>query len=269
MQILSLVLALAQAQGQAQGGQKAPIEFPQRSEEMEYVRTETGFVVPAMKFEADATLSHLAFDNFRDRDFDVEIRTLMLEAAFGIADWAQAEVKLPYLWIDPDPGSKESGIGDIVLEGKASLREGGASPIGVVPIDLAAGFRITLPTGDEDEGLGRENETFGLFAAASYPFLAWLSAHGEVWTEWQDDFRPIHGLNAAAEFTPWMRELSLVGALNFVREGGEPVAASLVPGAEYRFGKEGPQMSVGLGIPIGLTSRAADIGVLANFQIRF
>jgi hypothetical protein len=235
---------------------------------MEYVRTETGFVVPAMKFEADATLSQLAFDDFRDRNFDVDIRSLTFEAAFGIADWAQAELKVPYLWVDPDPGSKESGIGDLVIEGKATLREG-VSPIGVVPIDLAAGFRLTLPTGDEDEGLGRENESFGLFAAASYPFLQWLAGHGEIWTEWQQDFKPIHGMNVAAEFTPWMRELSLTGALNFVREGGDSVAASLVPGAEYRFATPHPQMSVGLGIPIGLTSRAADIGFIANFQIRF
>src|SRR5262245_51141012 len=116
--VLPLVLALVQAQG----AQRGPVEFPHRSEEMEYVRTETGFTLPRMAFEADVTLSHQAFDDFRNRNFDLEVRTFTAEAAFGITDWVQGEVKVPFLWIDPDPGRKESGISDIVLEGKMSFR---------------------------------------------------------------------------------------------------------------------------------------------------
>jgi hypothetical protein len=261
--ILALLLACAQAQAQ-----KGPAEPPHRSEEMEYVRTETGFTVPRMAFEGDATLSHLVFDDFRGNNFDLDILTFQLEGAFGITDWIQAEMKVPFLWIEPDPGDDESGIGDIVLEGKTSFRQG-LSPVGFVPIDLAGGLRVALPTGDEDEGLGREDPAFGIFAAASYPFIVWLTGHAEFWTEWQSGERPIHGVNVAAEFTPWMRELSLVGALNYSREGTEKAAVSLVPGVEYRLPTPRPQMSIGGGIPIGLTSRAADIGFIADFQIRF
>jgi hypothetical protein len=257
-----LLLALAQAQ-------KAPADFAQRSEEMEFVRTETGFTLPRMTFEADATLAFLSYDDYRGtRNFDLDVRAFTVEAAMGITDWAQGELKIPYLRIDPDPGSKESGISDLVLEGKASLRQG-SSPIGLVPIDLAAGFRIALPTGDEDEGLGREHAAFGLFAAASYPFFAWLAGHGEIWTEWQSEEKPLHGVNIAAELYPWIKELSLLAAINYSREGSESAAVAFVPGAEYRFKTPNPRMSVGLGLPIGITSRAEDFGVIADFQVRF
>ncbi len=264
--ILSIFLALLQAK--AAPAQKGPIEFPHRSEEMEFVRTETGFTVPRMMFELDATLAFLDFDDFRDRDFDLEVRSFTVEGAFGITDWVQGEIEVPFLWIDPDPGKKESGISDIVLEGKTTFRQG-VSPIGFVPIDLSGGIRIALPTGDEDEGLGREHAAFGLFAAASHPFIQWLAGHAEIWTEWQSDFRPLHGVNLAAEFTPWMKELSLVGAINYSREGGDSPAVSFVPGAEYRFGTPRPQMSAGVGLPIGITNRAPDFGFIANFQVRF
>lgn len=265
--ILWMLLGLAQAKP-AQP-QKAPVEFPHRSEEMEFVRTETGFTLPRMAFEADATLTRLSYDDFRgNRNFDVDVMAFTVEGAFGITDWVQAELKVPFLWVDPDPGSKESGIGDLLLEGKASLRKG-SSPIGFVPFDLAGGLRISLPTGDEDEGLGREHASLGMFGSASHPFNEWLAGHAEIWTEWQSDFRPLHGVNAAAEFHPWMKELSLLAALNYSREGGEKAAVAFVPGAEYRFATPQPRMSVGLGLPIGITSRAEDFGFIANFQVRF
>ncbi len=264
---LALFLALAQGARPAKPAQPAA-EFPHRSEEMEFVGTETGFTLPAMTVEGDVTLSWVTFDNYRKRSFDLEVMSLTLEAAYGITDWVQAELEIPFLWVDPDPGRSENGLSDIVLEGKASLRKG-SSPIGFVPVDLSAGARIILPTGDEDEGLGREKAALGLFGAASYPFLPWLAGHAEVWTEWQRGFRPLHGLDVAAEFTPWMKELSLLGAFNVQQEGGDSPAISLVPGAEYRFSTPRPRMSVGLGLPIGLTSRAPDYGFQANFQIRF
>lgn len=267
--VLELCLSLAQAQGAQPQAPKAPVEFPHRSEELEFVRTETGFTLPRMTFEADATLSRLSYDDYRGtRNLDLDVMAFTVEGAFGITDWVQAEMKIPFLWIDPDPGSKESGIGDIVLEGKTTFRKG-SSPIGFVPLDLAGGLRIALPTGDEDEGLGREHAAFGFFASASYPFIQWLAGHAEFWTEWQSGERPQHGINVAAEFTPWMKELSLLAALNYSREGTEKAAVAFVPGAEYRFATPKPQMSVGLGLPIGITSRAADFGFIADFQIRF
>ncbi len=264
-----LVLLLASQAQPEKAGAPAARAFPHRSEELEVVRTETGFTVPKGAFELDAVLSILSFEDFRgNKGLDLDVTAFTAEAAFGLVDGLQLEVELPFLRVDPDPGSSESGLGDVLVEGKASFLKG-ASPLGFVPVDLAGGIRVAIPTGDEDEGLGREKVAFGLFAAVSYPFTAWIAGHGEFWTEWQDGERPIHGLSVAFEFTPWMKEFSLLAALNYSRVGTEKSAVSFVPGAEFRFGKDKPGMSVGLGIPIGLTDRAEEIGVIADFQIRF
>ena len=278
--MIALVFLLAQAQAQpppqaqpqaepAQDpGQKPSPEFPHQSEELEYIRTETGFTLPRMTFEADATLTILSYEDYGGTEgLDLDFIGFSVEAAFGIVDGLQVEVELPFLWIDPSPGSQEQGIGDAVIEAKSSFRKG-VSQIGFAPFDVAGGFRVTLPSGDEDEGLGREHASFGLFASASYPLLAWLAAHGEFWTEWQEDARPLHGVNTAVEMYPWSKELSLLAAINYSREGTEKSAVSLVPGAEFRFGDKRP-MSIGAGVPLGITDRAADIGLIANFQLRF
>jgi len=262
--VLAAVLVAALSP-QAQGGMGPK----HRPEEYEFLRTETGYVLPEGVFEADATLQHLEFDEFRRIPGrpDITAQALVAELAYGITDWVTAEVEVPFRRLDFDPGSSESGIGDIGLEGKVSLKRG-PSPIGLVPdIDLAAGARVTLPTGDEDEGLGEENATFGLFVSTSHWIEKWFGLHGWVQGELQEDRRPVWRANAAAEFAPWDPAFSLFGALDFEREGSDSPAVSLIPGAQYRF--PAMPLALGAGLPLGLSSRAADWGLLLNGEFRF
>jgi len=230
-----------------------------RPEELEVVRTKTAYTLKADELQVDGVLSFIAFDDKGNRP-EFDLTSFTAEATYGITDWLTGEIEIPLLHLDPDPGDTESGIGDIALELKAAFSRN------LVPIDLAAGIRTTLTTGDEDRGLGGDNSIFMPFAAVSYPFLPWMTGHGEVYAIVEEDRRPFHGLNLAADAVPWGPDLSLLLAFNVRRQGSDAAAWSIVPGAEYRWPEK--SMAFALGLPIGLNSRAEDFGVIADFQIR-
>ncbi len=257
----TMLLILALQQGAARGVDR---EGP---EEFEILRTKTGITLPRQALDADLLFFLFSFDDVDDSGVDLEILGVQAEAAFGITEWLTAEVEIPCKKVDPDPGDSESGIGDIRLEGKFSFNRARHSPAPLVDVDLAAGARVTLPTGDEDEGLGEEHAVFGLFAAASHRFAPEFALHGEVFLDLQSEARPFHGVNAAVDFTPWGPDLSLLAALNVRREGTHDTEAELIPGVELRFAQ--PRLALGAGLPLGLTDDSPDWGLLVDAQLRF
>ncbi len=273
---LAILLMCAPQQQQpprpAQGQPAAPAAqagMPtHQPEEFEILRTKTGITLAEKTFEGDFTVAFLSWDDFHDDDFDLDVRAMTFEGTYGITDWITVEMEIPFLWVDPDPGSKESGIGDIMLEGKMSFNKARKSPAGFVPYDIAGGMRIWLPTGDEDEGTGREKAALGLFGAASHRLEPWVAVHGELYFTFASGSRPEHGINLAADFTPWMPELSLLGGLNYRREGMERTELSLILGGEYRWLQPLKGMSAGAGLLLGLTDDSPDWGLFLDFQLR-
>jgi hypothetical protein len=226
-----------------------------RPEELEVVRRKTAYTLPADVAEVDVVFFSGALE--LDDDEELDIARLSGEIAFGITDWLTGEVEVPFLAVDPDPGDRESGLGDVVLELK-----GAVSP-DLVPFPLALGLRATLTTGDEDRGLGGNNSAFIPFAAAAWTFDG-MTLHAEIFARAEEDRRTVYGANVAVDVVPWGPEVSLLAGLNLQREVGESVQASLVPAAEYRWGERG--FRFGAGIPIGLTDEGEDWGILLNFQ---
>ncbi len=262
--LLATLAAAVPATAQDKPPEAGP-QPPHRSETIDCVRTRTGYLVGTMRFEGDAIYSHSEFDNFRRSGFDLSANSLSFAMAFGITDWLMAKAIVPFRFHDYDPGGQENGIGDITLDGKLSVKKG-ASPIGFVPLDLAFGMAVTLPTGDEDEGLGEEEATVQPYVAASHWFLSWIGLHGSAYFEFQSGEKPYHGMAAAAELVPWARELSLLASLEARQRGTDSPAFAFIPGAEYRFSE---MISAGIGFPLGLSSRAEDWGIILNAQIRF
>jgi hypothetical protein len=258
--VTCLVLALQQG--------KPPADR-HRTEEYEYMFQETGYTLPEGRFQGDLWLGRFEFDEFLDDDGpEAEFDTFVAELAFGVFDWLLVEAELPFVRVDVDPGSSESGIGDIALKAKASLRSSPKNPIGFIPDwDVAAGVRLTLPTGDEDEGLGEEELTLKPFVAASYWIERWVGIHAQLGTELQEDRRPMHMIGATGEFILWGPELSLMGGLQIEREGSEDAAILLIPGAEYRF--SGSPFALGASIPIGVNDEAPDWGFFVDAQLGF
>lgn len=227
-----------------------------RPEELEVVRLKTAYTLPADVAEVDVVFFSGALE--LDDDEELEITRISGEIAFGITDWLTGEVEVPFLAVDPDPGDRESGLGDIVLELKGAI-----SP-DLVPFPLAVGVRATLTTGDEDEGLGGDNSAFIPFAAAAWAFGG-VTLHAEIFARAEEDRRTVYGADVAADVTPWGPDLSLLAGLNLHREVGESVQASVVPAAEYRWMER--RFRFGAGIPIGLTDEGEDWGVILNFQV--
>ncbi|HYE97875.1 MAG TPA: transporter [Planctomycetota bacterium] len=258
-------LVLALQQGKPMGPDRC-----HRTEEYEYLFQETGYTLPEGRFEADLLVGRLEVEEFDEGpgDPDVTFDQFVAELAFGVFDWLMIEGELPLLRVEFDPGDSESGIGDIALEAKASLRSGPRNPIGFIPdVDVAGGVRLTLPTGDEDEGLGADDPTLEPFVAATYWIERWIGIHGRVGVQVQEDRRPFHNFNATAEFVPWGPELSLMAALSADREGSESDAVLIIPGAEYRFA--GSPFALGASIPIGVNNDAPDWGFFLNGQLGF
>lgn len=259
--IAALLLSSLQAQAQRQAKQEHPIH-----EEYEVLSTKTGYTLPAMVLDGDVILAHWGdFGDFRNSGVDVDITQLQFEGAFGITPWVTAELEIPFVWVDPDPGSSESGLGDIAIDGKASVMKD-LSPIGFVDFPLAFGTRISLPTGDDKDGTGEENATLRPYVAGGYRITPWVDVQGEVSLEWQSERRPVHRFNVAADFTPWAPDLSLLAGLNFYQFGGDTPEAMFVPGVEYRMAD--PKIWFGAGLPFGLTSDAPNWGIVLNVQIR-
>jgi hypothetical protein len=253
----------------ARAEEKAPaplIEPPHRSETIDEVRCRTGYTLPALHIEADAVYFHSELRNALSGDIDLSADTLNLSAAFGITDWLQAKAIVPIVRHDYNPGGVETGIGDITLDAKMSFTKG-ASPLGFVPlVDFCFGLAVGLPSGDEDKGLGVGDPTFQPYVAASFWFLPWLGLHGSAYMEFIEGERPFHGANAIAEFVPFSRDLSLLAGFEFRQQGFDSGAVAFLPGAEYRIM---PMVSLGLGIPIGISKEAEDWGLILDAQLGF
>jgi hypothetical protein len=259
--IFTLMLTLAVQQGAARRGE---FDGP---EEYEVVRTKTAITLAQNAWEGDLVVFLFEFDDVDDSDIDLDLMGFRAEAAYGVTDWLTAEIEVPFLRVDPDPGGSESGIGDIQLEGKMSFNRNRKSPAGFIDMDIAGGVRFTLPTGDDDDGTGQEHATAGLFGAVSHRFTPIIAGHGEIFVQWQKDHRPLHGVNVVADFTPWGRDLSLLAGLNIIREGTEDTEVDFVPGVEYRFAQ--PRLALGAGLPIGLTDDSPNFGVILDLQLAF
>jgi hypothetical protein len=240
---------------------------PHRSESLDFVRARTGYTVAAGQFQGDALFTHTQTRDIEGSGFDFYGDALTASLAYGITDWLTAKAVLPLLVrVDPDPGSIESGVGDFGLEAKVLLKQG-ASPLGFVPlVDFSGGMNVTFPTGDEDKGLGAGDAVFRPYAAATYWFQETLGVHGSAVLRFESGERPEHTVQAFAEFLPFGPTLSLLGGFEMHRVGADPAGWTFLPGAEYRITE---RLSAGIGLPIGLSDRAEDFGILANVQLAF
>jgi hypothetical protein len=264
--LLASAVALAEEKPAPEKPPAPLIEPPHRSETIDEVRCRTGYTVPAMRFQLDGVYYHAELKDALSGDVDLSGDTLTLSAAFGITDWLQAKAIVPIVRHDYDPGGVETGIGDITLDARMSFKKG-ASPLGFVPeVDFCFGLAVGLPSGDEDKGLGVGDPTFQPYASASYWFLPWLGLHGSAYLQLQTGEKTFHGGNAIAEFVPFSKDLSLLAGFEFRRQGTDDAGVAFMPGAEYRITQ---RISAGLGIPIGLSDRAEDWGLILNAQIGF
>jgi hypothetical protein len=107
-------------------------------------------------------------------DGTYDLMYMELVGRYGLCDNWSIEVEPGFSSFEPDEGDKESGIGDTLVLTKYRFLDEAKNPL-----DMAAGVRVNLPTGDEDKGLGTgsvEPEVILAAAKTLGPIVAVASA---------------------------------------------------------------------------------------------
>lgn len=228
----------------------APISY--RSAEIEQLRVTTPHTIESGEIEVALVPSYLDFGRSTESEFLTEIE-------FGVLDSLLLELEVPFRSIDQEGESAHAGLADIGFGAKYQLPK-----LEALDLHSAIGAELSLPTGDDDRGLGKGDPVFEAYLSLQRDFGRWTCVT-DFFIEAQNDEKPQLEWNGAVVWRPSERPFFAMLGINVELEefesGGEP-ETSLVPGLEYKCG----EYSCGLGVPIGLSHDAQDLGVILLFE---
>ena len=176
---------------------------------------------------------------------------------YGLTDWLELDAELPFVNGSESTALRHAGLGDGevgILVGLARDVRAGA---------LSIGARVRLPTGDESTGHG-EGETVpeAIIIFGKAFGRAQVHASGEVGfankgtpKEWT------YGAGLVVPTGPWRETLELDA-----RHEGDEDRLLLTPGLYF---KPKDAFEIGIGVPIGLTQRSSDVGIVVLATLEF
>lgn len=187
---------------------------------------------------------------------------------YGLMDNLDLVVTLPYQHYKVKAEGetfKENGISDISLELKWRFYENkDIASLALKPV-------ITLPTGDDDKGLGNGKATFGLYFIATKeiePFALHLNL-GYIRNENKfDDRKDIWHVSLASELEV-MKELKLVANIGMERNTDRESntdPAFILGGLIYTISEN---IDIDFGVKAGLNKAEVDYAILAGLTYRF
>ena len=137
-------------------------------------RTEDAGTTPQGGFGVEFGNAFTNSDNGKEN-----LTTLTL--IYGIADWIEADMDFAFLTLRPDSGKDESGFGDILILSKIKIfgENGTLSSNELLP-GLVVEPSISIPTGDEDKGLGLGETRLGLLLAVEKTFWGTLDGRANL-----------------------------------------------------------------------------------------
>jgi hypothetical protein len=233
---------------------EAPESTRPTPEGIEQLRIDTAHVLDAGEIEVEGVFSFLRHD-------DHDTAAAVAELEYGVVDRFMLELEVPFRMVEPAPGRRERGLGDIELEGKLGLYEGHV-------VAFAASTELECPTGDEHRGLGSGNWELAMAAQSSVFFaLPALALHTELGAEWEEGEGIEQGfLNLALEYYV-VDDVALQLGLNGEAGEDDPVI-SLVPGFQFEMDRASrAEVEIGIGFPIGVTDTAQVSGVILDVEI--
>jgi hypothetical protein len=204
-----------------------------------------------------------------DRDGDVTSGTTQIASTltYGIADPLDIVFSLPYQFIrveDPEGIAKEDGISDIAIDTKWRFYEHDGLCLALKP-------GATLPTGDNEKGLGSGETTYHLIFIASQEIRPW-AFHlnlGYIRNENKNDERK-NLCQASFAFTlDVAKNLKIVGNVGIQSDTDRNATvhpAFILGGLIYSLSG---QCDVDVGVKGGLTRPETDYSVLAGLTYRF
>lgn len=194
-----------------------------------------------------------------------EVATIL---SYGITENIDAVVGLPYQWFkvkeNGDVITKEDGISDMSLELKWRFFEKDSLSFALKP-------GITLPTGDEDKGLGTGKVTYSLFFITTKEVEPW-AFHlnlGYVRNENKiDERKDIWHASLASELEV-IKDLKVVANIGVERNperGSNTHPAFILGGLIYSLTEK---IDIDIGVKGGLNKAEDDLTLLAGMAIRF
>jgi len=207
-----------------------------------------------------------------DHDEEHRITTTGGQAAtiitYGIIDSLDLVVTTPYLWRDeksPSSKTSENGVGDANVDVKFRIFEKDGLSFAVKP-------GLSLPTGDDDKGLGTGKWGYHFYLIGTKETGPWtfISNLGYIRNEtsldtderniWHVSVATIYALN-----DQWKICADVVAERNTNKDGeNDPVSA--VAGVIYSPTKN---IDLDLGVKRGITSSATDWSLLAGTTFKF
>jgi hypothetical protein len=227
---------------------------PRRAEELEQLRTHTGYVIEKGELEMDVVPSYFEYEDARLRGIEVELE-------YGVSDRFMVEIEAPYRWMSFAEGNDVDGLGNLELGAKWLLMDRGV-------VTAAINVGVELPAGNDRPGIAADLWGVELSAPMSFRFPERdLSLHVEPGVEWQEQegFEE-QILNIAIEHRRGDSNLTLQLGSNVIREEGD-VEAYLVPAFEVAAADV--PLQFGMGLAVGITSDSADWGVLMDLEVEF
>lgn len=193
--------------------------------------------------------------------------------SYGITDSIDVVLGTPYQWSkvkeDGDVTSKEDGISDMSLELKWRFYEKDGLSLALKP-------GITLPTGDEEKGLGTGRATYGLYFITTKEIEPWAFHLNLGYTrneyklqEDEDDNRKDIWHASLAGEVEVVKNLKVVANIGVERNPDEASSthpAFILGGLIYSLSEN---FDIDFGIKGGLNKPETDYSILAGIAWRF
>lgn len=211
---------------------------------------------------------NIEYSRHKEGGVKENITDLGATLTYGLTDNADFVLTLPYQRIRVKAEGetfKEDGISDISLELKWRFYEKkDVCSLALKPV-------LTLPTGDDDKGLGNGRATYGLYFIASKEIdpLALHLNLGYIRNENKfDDRKDLWHISLASELEV-MKELKLVANIGMERNPDKESnthPAFILGGLIYSISEK---IDIDFGVKAGLNKAEADYAVLAGLSYRF
>jgi hypothetical protein len=198
---------------------------------------------------------------------------LALSLTAGLGDNLDLVLGLPYAWSKVREGgavtSEEDGVSDASVEVKWRFLENDGLALALKP-------GITLPTGDDEKGLGTGRVCYSLFFIATREFEGWalhanLGYGRNEFSLAEDDEASRHDIWHASVAAEAALTEDLTAVANLGIETNEDRASNAHPafalaGIIYSLSEN---VDIDLGMKAGLTGAETDLAVLAGTAISF
>lgn len=205
----------------------------------------------------------------KDREEGVKTETFDIKAiiSYGVTENIDLVLTLPYHKIkikEEDAKKSSEGLSDIGLELKWRFYEKDGLSLALKP-------GLTLPTGDEDNGLGTGKATLSLFFITTYEQHPWAVHFNAGYIRNEniiDERKDIWHLSLAGTFEV-IENLKIVGNIGVERNTDKVSRtdpAFILAGLIYSLSKD---LDIDMGVKAGLNEAETDYSLLAGLTWRF